>query len=206
MNDAVNQTESETEAALRQRVVDLEEQFELSENDREARLKVIERQGNDLGKFQEELRIWFGELRQLCEAAYRANVENAELKDRVADLEKHFAGSEADRDARLEVIERQGAEAGELRQALHEALGHGADLVAQVERLEKENAEHREELERLRAGDLASSSRDQALDEARAALLAALDRVRFLEDERSRLERHWSVRLITALGLRTPTS
>ncbi|HEV8269387.1 MAG TPA: hypothetical protein VGR00_14170 [Thermoanaerobaculia bacterium] len=200
----MNETESETEAALRQRVADLEEQFDLSEADRAARLKVIESQGTDLGKFQDEMRVWFGELRGLCEKAYQANVENAELRDRVVDLEKHFALSEADRDARLEVIERQGTEMGDLRQALHEALGHGAELVTQVERLEKENAERRAESERLRAEALASSSRAQALDEARADLLAALDRVRVLEDERSRLERHWSVRLLTALGLRPP--
>ncbi len=96
-----------TTVALQQR------DLERSDADRAARLAVIERQGTELGRIPAlEADITF-----LKECLIASDAEGAQLK-------KRLIASEADRAARLAVIERQGAELGQIKQILGQLLSH----------------------------------------------------------------------------------
>jgi hypothetical protein len=169
---------------LRMPRADLErliDQWLFAEGDRAARLEVIERQGDEIGRLRA-----------------------ADQRDLVTTLEAQLAASEADRAARLEVIERQGAELGRLPgleadvAALTVQLAVSeADRAARLEVIERQGAELGR-LPGLEAELAAQTARTQALDAemARSQAEATGLRVRFELARRSRL-----YRVLRRLGL-----
>jgi SAM-dependent methyltransferase len=117
--------------------------YEKSEADREARLEVIERQGNQIGELEQLRSSLAGELDGLRRALEAAEADRearlavierqgqqlgelAQVRDWQQEIEQFRQAldiSEADRAARLEVIERQGRELGE--------SGHARFLLTQ---------------------------------------------------------------------------
>jgi 2-polyprenyl-3-methyl-5-hydroxy-6-metoxy-1,4-benzoquinol methylase len=111
------------------RRVEIERELALAENDRAARLQIIESQSRQLGVLEAERNLLQAELRDLrqhfaaveADRAARLNVIQAQgeqlgvleaernlLQAELRDLRQHFATAEADRAARLNVIEAQG--------------------------------------------------------------------------------------------------
>jgi 2-polyprenyl-3-methyl-5-hydroxy-6-metoxy-1,4-benzoquinol methylase len=121
--------------------------LEESEADRAARLEVIERQGEQLGRIPQleaDKAHLIGRLEE-SEADRAARLEvierQGEQLGRIPQLEAdkaHLIGrleeSEADRAARLEVIERQGKELGRI----HQLEADKAHLIGRLEETEKE--------------------------------------------------------------------
>jgi ubiquinone/menaquinone biosynthesis C-methylase UbiE len=103
-------------------------QIEDSEADREARLAVIEAQGARIAALEAEVHRWLGETQRLQEALLKAEAERNELR-MYADLPRcQIEDSEADREARLAVIEAQGARIAALEAEVHRWLGETKKL------------------------------------------------------------------------------
>jgi SAM-dependent methyltransferase len=101
---------------------ELEEQFRQSEADRAARLEVIQKQGQETVRLQAEVHQWLQKCKEL----------QAQI-DAKNDLEEQFRQSEADRAARLEVIQQQGREIAQLQAEVHQLLQNCQQLQAQIE-------------------------------------------------------------------------
>ena len=117
-----------------------------SEADRAARLEVINRQGVEMGKLQEEIHRWLEQLRRLGVNAYDATTKNTALQLRLDDLNQQFAQVEADRAARLEVINLQGVENGNLKQENNRWQEQLRQLQHDLDRTRCENAKLQQEL------------------------------------------------------------
>ena len=165
--------------------------FEASELDRDARLRVIERQGNQLGEAATREASLLGDVDGLRRAFDAATASRETLAGELDAMRHAFEASELDREARLRVIERQGQELGEAehaRQALvadldelrlaykqcdEERSGHLKMIEQQQERALKRLEQHvaglQGEIERVQ------SSRD-ASEKARIEALANVDR------------------------------
>lgn len=78
MQEQLQTIESDRRARQRE-WEELKDRLAKSEQDRAARLAVIERQGAELGRLQNELRIWFGEIRDLSLKAHEAERERTRL-------------------------------------------------------------------------------------------------------------------------------
>ncbi len=104
-----------------------------SQADRAARLQVIERQGDEISRLAAEVHRALEESRTLWERMERMAAERNALEAELADLRRQFVAAEADRAARLQVIERQGEEIGGLTAQLRESEAHRSAQAAVVE-------------------------------------------------------------------------
>jgi SAM-dependent methyltransferase len=100
---------------------ELEEQFRQSEADRAARLEVIRKQGEENGRLQ-------AEVHQLLQTCKQLQLQIDQKKD----LEEQFRQSEADRAARLEVIQEQGQETVRLQAEVHQLLQNCQQLQSEL--------------------------------------------------------------------------
>ena len=98
------------------RLDQFEAQFQQSEADRAARLEVIQRQGRRTVELEAEIHRSIEETRK-----YSAHVQQLEAAQ--AKLTKQLEISEADRAARLEVIQQQGRRTVELEAEIHHCGG-----------------------------------------------------------------------------------
>ena len=128
------------------------------------------------------------------------------LRERIAaaaaefrDLQGHFDRSEADRAARLAVIERQGAEAGRLHAEIDRHLREVAKLanelaeaVRQREQLATETANLRQQREHLTT----------QINEMRATHTALVSEFGAWREHDKMLNNHWMTRLLKKIGFR----
>ncbi len=111
------------------RLDQFEAQFQQSEADRAARLEVIQRQGRRTVELEAEIHRSIEETRK-----YSAHVQQLEAAQ--AKLTKQLEISEADRAARLEVIQQQGRRTVELEAEIHRSLEETSKYSAHVQQLE----------------------------------------------------------------------
>lgn len=126
----VYRREAEGQARLRAKIVDLENRLSASEADRAARLEVIERQGDEIGRL----------------SAGAAEIDA---------LRAQLSTCEEDRAARLRVIEDQGEQLGRLAELERRLETQAADHKAELTRLRAEatlGAQIRNRLSRFRGG------------------------------------------------------
>jgi SAM-dependent methyltransferase len=100
-----------------------------SESDRAARLDVIHRQGHEVARLQAEVHKWLESSTQLQAETRRLQAE----LDGKKDIERQFRESEADRAARLEVINKQGHEIADLQAQVHKLLESSKHLQAEAD-------------------------------------------------------------------------
>jgi chromosome segregation ATPase len=179
-----------------------------SEQDRAARQEVIDRLGNEMARLHAEVDLWLRQAGELQARAAALATERDELAFQASDLRGHFAASEADRAARLEVIERQGEEIGRLHAQIDRLVremgelrkdfaASEADRAARLEvihNLERRVAELPTVHKQLGAANEALSASEQRAQTAEDALAAAMRR-------QKRIDRHWMVRLLRKLRL-----
>ncbi len=163
---------------------DLRRNFDGSEADRAARLAVIEKQGSEISRLHGEVDRWLKEADRLQHALAAAEQAQGALAAELEDMRRHFAASEADRAARLEVIESQG-------ERLAAAENTGARLVAELEDLRKQFAAS----EADRVARLVVIERQSA---EISRLQAELERKR---ETLAVINKHWAARFLRALHL-----
>lgn len=100
----------------------LKQQFLASESDRDARLRVIESQGRKVSELEAMVHDRLSELQQAYEDLDSARNSSHSLAVELDSLKLQFAASEADREARLKVIESQGAAISDLQGQVHGRL------------------------------------------------------------------------------------
>ncbi len=122
------------------RLDQLDAQFQRSEADRAARLVVIHQQGQRTTELEGEVHRWLKETKK-----YSAHVQQLEAAQ--AELTKQLEISEADRAARLEVIQQEGRRATELEGEVHRQLEETKKYSAQAQQLETARAEVLKQLE-----------------------------------------------------------
>lgn len=120
----------------------LKQQFAASETDREARLRVIEAQGDKLSRLEGVLHERVRELQQAHEELASARSSTSLLALELESVKSQFAASEADREARLEVIESQGNTISGLQAQVHAQL-------QRLQQLQVELADSREAVQEL---------------------------------------------------------
>lgn len=176
----LNAAENERNLLVAQ-LSDLRGQFERSEEDRRARLAMIEAQGAEASRLQAEAARWMQEAAGLWPRLNAAENARNLLAAQAEDLRGHFERSEADRAARLSVIEQSGAEVDRLRAQLAQARSDG-EAAAQ-----------------------ASAAQWEAAAQARAALESALAgerrQVAALERRKRQIDKLWSTWVLKRLRL-----
>ncbi len=115
-------------------------QFEDVKADHAARLAVIEGQGTEISRLHEDVDRLLQEANAFWPQLDVAINERNLLASQIEDLGAHFQRSEADRAARLEIIESRGAELGELRSQLALTGSELAELRVHYERSEADRA------------------------------------------------------------------
>jgi SAM-dependent methyltransferase len=100
----------------------LKQHVAVSESDRAARLQVIESQGRKLSELEGLFHGRLSELHRTYEELAAARSSSQQLSLELDSLKQQFAASEADRDARLKVIESQGAAISALQAQVHGRL------------------------------------------------------------------------------------
>ena len=164
-------------------LVALLQKLDLSESDRAARLKVIEKQGGEVAKLQGEVDLWLGRSGKLQEQADRLAGERDRLAGEIEELRRHFATSESDRAARLEVIERQGGQIDQLQAEVQHWLKEAAELWPRLTAAESDRNLLVGEVEEIFAAPWLAEMGDlwprlEAADAARAQLSADLEELR----------------------------
>lgn len=159
---------------------DLRGHLERSEADRRQRLGVIEEQGSEISRLHAEVARWLGEAGELWPRLNAAEHERHLLAAQLADLRGRFQHNEADREARLAVIQAQGAEVSRLHAETARWIQEAADLWPRLNAAENARNLLAAQHEDLR-GQLERSEAD------RAARLAVIEQ-RGMECERLRSE------------------
>lgn len=127
----------------------LRQHLRASEDDRAARLEVIERQGAQLVALSAEVDRWLREAERLYDRVNGLESERNRARSEVADLYQQFTASEADRAARLEVIERQGADVAKLSGEVDHWLREAEGLWTRIDSVEAERNASQSELRTL---------------------------------------------------------
>ncbi|MEO5721177.1 MAG: glycosyltransferase family 9 protein [Chthoniobacterales bacterium] len=135
--------------------------FAGSEEDRAARLRVIEEQSTEIVRLQKETDRWLREAQELWPKLDLARNERALVVAQMEELRRHFAQSEADRAARLEVIEAQSLEIARLHQETDRWLGEAQELWPKLQAATKDREVATAELAELRE-HFAKSEADRA--------------------------------------------
>jgi len=173
----------------------LKQQFESSEADRAARLAVIEAQGGKLSGLEQAFHERLLELQQTYDALASARSSSHVLTLELDSLKQQFAASEADRDARLKVIESQGSAISSLQAQVH---GQLQELQRVYGELNASTAAAQELQGRLEAGMAELTLSEQRIRELRTVVdekIAELESARALHLEESN-------RLIEEIGRR----
>ena len=153
-------------------LADVRGQFERLETDNAARLEVIERQGAELSRLHAEVDLRLKEAAEFWPRLDAAVNERNLLAAQMQDLHAHFERSEADRASRLETIERQGTEMGELRARLSLTTSELTDLHGHFERSEADRAARLEIIE-SQGAVISQLQRQLAANEAERERLSA---------------------------------
>ena len=179
--------------------------FEASELDREARLRVMERQGNQLGEAAAREASLLGDVDGLRRALDAAEADRearlrvierhgSELRDigqsrealasELDAMRQAFEASELDRAARLRVIERQGQELGEAEQRRQAVVAELDELRQAFKQCDDERSAHLRVIEQQQERALKS------LEQQVAGLQAAIERIQSSRDasESARME------------------
>ncbi|CAN5600934.1 hypothetical protein BH20VER1_BH20VER1_18770 [soil metagenome] len=152
--------------------------FETSEADREARQRVIDEQAVKVSRLQQEVDRWLSEAGALWPRVNTAENACNLLSQQLEELRRHFDGSEADRAARLRVIEEQGAEITRLHAEATVRDAEAAALAAEV------------------------AARDTEAKQLRSELQTAIAELAALQRQFTDLEQHWTSKAAKALRLR----
>ncbi len=205
---------------------DLRAQFELGEADRASRLQVIESQGAEITRLHAEVDRWLGRAGELGPRVDAAENARNLLAAQMADLRGHFERSEADRAARLTVIENQGTLLGALQtqaaavEVERERWNSEADalrathnaLQTQFKAVESECQRLSAEAGEMNAAHSALRTQATATEGERARLATEVGDLRaenaalaaeLAAERRCRatLEAHWTGRLLKKTGL-----
>ncbi|MEQ1908817.1 MAG: methyltransferase domain-containing protein, partial [Vicinamibacterales bacterium] len=179
--------------------------LEASEADREARLRVIEHQGNQLGEAATREASLLGEvdgLRRALDASEadrgarlavieRLGSELSQVSQRREALASEldasrqaFEASELDREARLRVIERQGQELGEAELKRQTLVADLDELRQAYTKCDEERSDHRRVIQQQQERAL------KTLEQHVSGLQAEIERVQSSRDasERARME------------------
>ncbi len=120
--------------ALKEAAFQIYRKWQMAESDRSARLKVIQEQGEKIAALEAQVDRWLNESQRLQERVVELDSRKKDLEDQKNQymsetklLEGHIAEIEADRVARLQVINNQGE--------------HVVELEAEVARLLNENSQ-----------------------------------------------------------------
>jgi glycosyltransferase involved in cell wall biosynthesis/ADP-heptose:LPS heptosyltransferase len=113
-------------------------QFQLSEADRAARLRVIETQGAQMVSLEAAVRHSLEQNHALSQQVGNLETERKLVQTRLTELQQQLQVSEADRAARLRVIETQVAQMISLEAAVRHSLEQNHALSQQVGNLETE--------------------------------------------------------------------
>jgi predicted O-methyltransferase YrrM/SAM-dependent methyltransferase len=111
-------------------LVSLRQQFEFSERDRADRLNVIQRQSEQFGQLQHEQFALHQQLNQ-------TESERNALRLQLTDLQYRYEAAEADRAARLKVVEDQGQRLGELEGERNALRAELAQVKTELELLNR---------------------------------------------------------------------
>lgn len=198
---------------------DLRGRFEQSEADREARLTVIKTQGAEMSRLHAEAARWIQEAADLWPRLNAAeNVRNL-LTAQHEDLREHLERSEADRAARLTVIEQRGTECerlqSELARALAEwdaaegkrkaAIDEGRALERTIADLSRTIADLHHTVADLQGANAKLHDTNAALHNANGDLQRALaglhNRIGELERRKRKIDRLWSTWVLKRLHL-----
>jgi glycosyltransferase involved in cell wall biosynthesis len=118
----------------------LRRQIETIEADRDARLAVIGSQSVRISRLESEVDRWLAESKRLQEAYPKVEAERNELKCYTDHLLEQIETIEADRAARLGVIEAQGARIGEVEAERNELRTYVDGLRRHIEITEADRA------------------------------------------------------------------
>jgi len=132
--------------ALKESAFQIYQKWQDAELDRNARLQVIKDQGKRIVDLEAEVDRWLNESRRLKEYADHAlqcqvSFETKSLQDDIKALEDHIVEIEADRVARLKVINDQGERIGDLEAEVDRWLNEGRRLQKAYEEVVKERDE-----------------------------------------------------------------
>lgn len=179
LNEALN----ERNLALAQ-LADVRGQFEAVQADGAARLEVIERQSAEITTLHADVHRWLEQAKTLGEQQNGKEAERNLLTFQLQDLRGHFDNSEADRAARLKLIEQQGGEIDTLKRELARLGAEARDLGDQLAQSRAHADRAQTEAENLSAA-LETERRETA--ELRGTL--------------QRIKKSWPARLLKALRL-----
>lgn len=160
LRERLGQLEGER-SLLTAKLADLRGHFERSEADRNERLGVIENQGAEATHLHAEVARWLQEAGELWTRLNAAENGRNLLAAQLTNLRSQFQQSEADREARLAVIESQGAEVSRLHAEATRWMQEAADLWPRLQAAENARDLLAAEGEELR-GHLERSEADRA--------------------------------------------
>ncbi len=147
-NDKDTAVASRNEAEARE--ADLSRQFKVSEADRQARVEVIQQQGDEISKLGAEIERLQSELHRLYTKVDSVKADRNLLNARLADLKENFDASEQDRLKRGKVIEEQGLQLAKLQAQFSHRLAELTSLYESTDQLRNKNNLLQAQLEDLR--------------------------------------------------------